>query len=324
MLDKLHIGYFADGKWGHGAFKKIEADDTLAIDFVCVRNDNRDSVLMQMAQEKNIDVLYTPNINSDDFIKILERYHSDLFVSMSFNQIFRERVRNLPPLSTINCHAGKLPYYRGRNILNWAIINDEKEFGITVHYVDDGIDTGDIILQRTYPITDDDDYNSLLQVAYAECPDILYEAIKQIQSGNAKRIAQDSINPHGLYCGMRKSGDEILDWNQTSREIFNFIRAITVPGPCACSYTENGKVSFVKAQMVFGAPQYKGIAGQVLLKNKDFILVKTKDSYIKVVEYEGKVKVGDRFKTVDCTINNNGGGYNCIDKICILPQRRAA
>jgi methionyl-tRNA formyltransferase len=97
---------------------------------------------------------------------------------MSFNQIFREEIMNMPPLKTINCHAGQLPFYRGRNILNWALINDEKCFGITVHYVDSGIDTGDIILQRTYPINDADNYKSLLEVAYTECANILYDAIK--------------------------------------------------------------------------------------------------------------------------------------------------
>ena len=80
---------------------------------------------------------------------------------MSFNQIFKREMIDLPKYGTINCHAGKLPFYRGRNILNWALINDEKEFGITVHYMDEGIDTGDIIVQRTYPIGEEDDYGIL-------------------------------------------------------------------------------------------------------------------------------------------------------------------
>ncbi|MGI5090964.1 methionyl-tRNA formyltransferase [Treponema socranskii] len=296
MLKILHIGYFADGKWGHNAFHKLNADDSLIIDFVCVRNDNRDPVLVKFAEANGIDVLFTPNINSDEFLEKLEAYKSDLFVSMSFNQIFKEKIRNLPPLSIINCHAGKLPYYRGRNILNWTLINDEKEFGITVHYVDSGIDTGDIILQKTYKITDADDYKTLLETAYTECPALLYDAIKQIQNGTAQRINQNSISPHGLYCGSRRVGDEILDWNQTSREVFNFIRAITIPGPCACSYTQNGIVKFIRAEEIKDAPVYTGVVGQVLIKAKDFILVKTKDSYIKIIEYEGTIKVGDRFK----------------------------
>lgn len=85
MPKKLHIDYFADGKWGHNAFHKLKSDDSIVIDFVCVRNDSRDPVLVKLAEENCIDVLYTPNINSDEFLEKLEEYKSDLFVSMSFN-----------------------------------------------------------------------------------------------------------------------------------------------------------------------------------------------------------------------------------------------
>lgn len=294
MNKKLHIGYFADGPWGHRSFDKIVNDDTLEIDFVCVRNDYRDPVLMEKAEEYGIDLLYTPNINSDEFLTKLRAYPSELYVSMSFNQIFKEEISTIPKYSIINCHAGKLPYYRGRNILNWALINDEKEFGITVHYVDLGIDTGDIILQDVYPITDEDTYATLLEKAYEGCPDILYRAIKLIQAGNAPRIKQNTISEYGMYCGMRKEGDEILDWNQSSREVFNFIRAITTPGPCARSYVGDNCIKFIKAEYSDQSPIYKGIPGQVLLKDKTGLVVKTKDSYIKITDYEGKVKVGDR------------------------------
>jgi methionyl-tRNA formyltransferase len=107
---------------------------------------------------------------------------------MSFNQIFRSSIIKTPRLGIINCHTGKLPFYRGRNILNWALINDEKEFGITVHYVDEGIDTGDIIKQRCFDIKDDYDYNKLLQIAYVECAQILFDTIKEIQSGFQKEL----------------------------------------------------------------------------------------------------------------------------------------
>lgn len=293
---KLHIGYFADGPWGHHTFNKIIQDATLEMDFVCVRYDKKDSILMKLAEEQEIDVLYTSNINSNDFLTRLKKYPSELYVSMSFNQIFKEDIRKLPKESIINCHAGKLPYYRGRNILNWALINDEKEFGITVHYVDSGIDTGDIILQETYPITEEDTYKTLLEKAYEACPEILYRAIKLIQSREVQAIKQDDISSTGLYCGMRKQGDEILDWNQKSRDVFNFIRAITVPGPCANSFVNGERIKIISAEMVPNAPIYKGIPGQVLVKDGRTVLVKTKDSYIRVTDYEGKIKVGDRLK----------------------------
>ena len=294
----MRIGYFADGPWGHNALEKLLADKSIEIVFIVPRNDTKDDYLKNKANECSIDYLCPVKVNSDEFYKLAEKYNCDLFVSMSYNQIFRNRIYSLPKYGTINCHAGKLPYYRGRNILNWALINNEKEFGITVHYVDDGIDTGDIILQRTYSITADDNYNTLLQVAYRECPNILYDAIKQIQLGTAKRIVQDTISKHGLYCGMRQVGDELINWNQTSREIFNFVRSICKPGPMAITYDDHEVVCINKVKYIPDAPIYKGIIGQVLAIINNIPIVKTADSYIGLEEYysERKIKVGDRLK----------------------------
>lgn len=216
---------------------------------------------------------------------------------MSFNQIFKTEIINLPKYKTINCHAGKLPFYRGRNILNWALINDEKDFGITVHYINEGIDTGDIILQKTYPISEDDSYKTLLERSYLECANILYDAVKLFKKGFVTAKKQDEIHSVGFYCSQRKEGDEILDWNQTSREIFNFVRAICLPGPMARAFISGKEMKINKVEFIEDAPVYKCIIGTILTKNNDEFLIKTQDSFVKVTEYEyeGKIKVGDRF-----------------------------
>ncbi len=294
----MKIGYFADGPWGHNAFKKIISDDSLEIVFVTVRYDKKDETLIKLAEENQIPVELSEKINSSEFMSRIEKYEADLFVSMSFNQIFKNEMINLPKYKTINCHAGKLPFYRGRNILNWALINDEKEFGITVHYMDEGIDTGDIILQETYPITDDDDYGTLLQTAYEACAEILYRAIKLIQKENVIPMKQNDIDPVGMYCGMRVQGDEIIDWTQTSREIFNFVRALCIPGPQATSWIRGNKIMINKARMVPGARAYKNTVGQVVGRTKEGLLIKTGDTILEITEYtyNGKVKIGDRLE----------------------------
>lgn len=294
----LKIGYFADGPWGQRAFDKIMSDDSLEIVFMSVRYGTRDSELMKRAQENHIPLELSKNVNSEEFLDRMREYDADLFVSMSFDQILKTAFINLPKYKTINCHAGKLPFYRGRNILNWALINDEKEFGVTVHYVDEGIDTGDIILQEVYPITDEDNYGTLLERAYIECADVLYRAIKIIQSGEVNRIRQSDIDPIGIYCGGRGQGDEIIDWSQTSREIFNFIRALSVPGPQATSWVNGEKICINRSRMVAGAHTYKNTVGQVVGKTEDGFLVKTGDTMLEVVEYtfNGRIKIGDRLK----------------------------
>jgi methionyl-tRNA formyltransferase len=214
---------------------------------------------------------------------------------MSFNQIFKSEILGIPEYGVINCHAGRLPFYRGRNILNWALINDEKNFGITVHYIDEGIDTGDIINQKIYPITDDDDYDSLLKVAYVECASILFETILQIRNGIAIRMPQSIIHPVGFYCGRRGLGDEIINWNQSTREIFNFIRAICYPGPKATSYLNNSIITINKSKIIDMAPIYKGTCGQILAKTDKGFLVKTSDSFIEILEIDSEIrlKIGD-------------------------------
>lgn len=292
----MKIGYFGDGPWAHNTFRKIMEDKQLMIVFVVIRYEVQDKVLKRLAEEKNIPVYAEKNINSVDFIKEIQSYSADLFVSMSFNQIFKKDIMSLPPLKIINCHAGKLPYYRGRNILNWVLINDEKEFGITVHYVDEGIDSGDIILQKCFSITDIDDYCSLLEKAYVECADILYTAIKQIQYNDVHITKQKDIDEIGIYCGIRRSGDEIIDFNQTSREVFNFIRALVSPGPIATTYVRGYEVKISKAEMVAGAKKYINTVGQVVGKDKDTFMVKTADTILRITEYtcDTKIVLGDR------------------------------
>ena len=233
---KLKVGYFADGKWSHETFEKLIKDAEIEILFICVRYNSKDKILKHFAKKYNIDFLMHKNVNSSEFIKITKKYNCDLFVSMSFNQIFKKKIINLTKYKIINCHAGKLPFYRGRNVLNWVLINDEKKFGITVHYVDEKIDTGDIILQRLFKITDKDNYNSLLEKSYKECASILYDAICKFKKGLVKGQKQASIHSLGSYCSKRKVGDEILNWNQSSRSVFNFIRALCKPGPMARAF----------------------------------------------------------------------------------------
>lgn len=295
-MKTIKIGYFADGPWAHKTFQKIIKDNSIEIKFIVPRTFSNDYTLLQYAEKHKIPYHKGVRINSDEFYNMAISYNCDLFVSMSFNQIFKNKIINLPRYNTINCHAGKLPFYRGRNVLNWVLINDEKEFGITVHFVDEGIDTGDIILQRIFSINDFDDYKSLLDLAYEECANILYEAIKLIQEEKMQRVKQTLIHPVGFYCGRRIEGDEIIDWNKNSREVFNLIRAICDPGPMATTFFKDTTVKINKSQIIDNAPQYTNIAGQIIGKTKEGFIVKTKDTSIEIQEIKTDIqlKVGDR------------------------------
>jgi methionyl-tRNA formyltransferase len=292
------IGYFADGPWSHKAFERLIKKPNLEFSFICGRFDQNDKVLKDYASKHKIPFMTSENINGSEFLGIPEVDECDIFVSMSFDQIFHKKTFSKPPLGTINCHAGKLPFYRGRSVLNWVLINDEPEFGITVHYVDDGIDTGDIIKQKCFAITDDDNYCTLLERASHGCAEMLEEVLPAFLSKEVDRIPQRSIHPHGFYCTRRGEGDEAMDWNMTSRQVFNFVRGICPPGPSARCLLNEKQVMINRVRLIPEAPCYTGFPGAVLAKEKEGLLVKTSDSYVLLTEWvsEQKIRVGDRFK----------------------------
>lgn len=311
----MKIGYFADGPWSHLALERIVADRRFELAFIAPRFDTRDPVLGEFARRLRVDFLLLDNVNSDESVARLRSYDADLFVSMSYNQIFRAPVIALPPHGVINCHAGALPFYRGRNILNWALINDAPSFGVTVHYVNPGIDTGDIIVQRQFPITDRDDYRSLLDRAILACPDVLVEALDRIVRDAVEPIRQASIHPVGSYFGRRRPGDEWIDWNWPSRRIFNFVRAIAPPGPGARTLRSGEVLEVLAAEEIADAVNYIAIPGEVVGRCERGVTVKTGDSTLLLTAWRGtdspRLPIGTRL------------GVDMIDLVSRLQQRVA-
>lgn len=297
-MESIKVGFFGDGPWAHDALERLLTDQSIQITFVCARFDTPDTHLLGLAKQNNLPGLTIENVNSEGSLSILRGFKSDIFVSMSFNQIFKKDILMAPPLGIINCHAGKLPFYRGRNILNWVLINGESEFGITVHHIDAGIDTGDIILQKTFPISLEDDYGSLLKIAYLECAPLLVEAISQIRTGTSQRVPQNQIDSFGTYFPRRIEGDEVIDWNQTSWEIFSFIRAVSKPGPQAQTKWNEETIKINRSKLLEMAPNFIGIPGSVIGISRSGIYVKTSNSVLLLTEYSEnfRPRLGDRLK----------------------------
>jgi len=239
---------FADGVWGTRTLESLLQSPLLEVQAVVLRKNPSDDSLEELAKRENLTILQPEKVNSPSCRKVLLEFDSQLFVSMSYDQIFKKQTYSIATLGAINCHAGKLPWYRGRSILNWVLIEGESEFGITVHQIDETIDTGGIIKQEVFPISDEDDYATLMETALKECPRLLAQAVEEIAiSGQIKLQSQTEIDPTGSYYPRRKSGDERVVWDWGARKIFNFVRALVPPGPMAQSQTRRGEVhSFLK------------------------------------------------------------------------------
>ena len=297
----LHIVYFGDGLWATKALRRIVKDGH-SVTAVVLRKHPSDQTLTDFAKGLGILTVQPDKVNSDDFADVLNRFDPDLCISMSYDQIIGRQVLDVPDRGFINFHAGKLPFYRGRNVINWAIINNEPEIGLTAHYLDEGIDTGDIILQKTLPITWHDTYADVLSKVTGAFPALMSETVQLIAEGRAERRSQAGMP--GTYYGRRRQGDESIDWLKSSLEIYNKIRAITHPGPGATTMLKGSPWIVWASAYDHSWPKYMATPGEVVGRIPDVgIIVKTGDStlLVKSVQNEGAAEqvadfpIGTRF-----------------------------
>jgi len=290
----MRVGYFGDGPWSHRTLDELLATGRVQIQFIVARFKNPDPVLRERAAKLGVPFFTHHNVNNPEFLAQIAPFGCDLLISMSFDQILHKSILGATPLGFINCHAGALPFYRGRNILNWALINGASEIGVTVHHVDEGIDTGDIILQRKIELGRDTDYAQLLEAAIDICATTLRDAVVALADRTAKRTQQVTIHPRGFYCGIRRPGDEWLDWNWTSKRVHDFVRAISLPGPGARTVIGDQEWAVLRTSLIAEAPEYICTTGEVVGRDAEGVVVKTGDATIHVsrvaaVSVDGKL-----------------------------------
>lgn len=174
------------------------------------------------AIKHNIPVFQPTKIRND--YEILKTYKPDLIVTCAYGQIVPVGVLNIPPLGCINVHASLLPKYRGGAPIHHAIINGEKETGITIMYMDEGMDTGDMIEHSSIKIEDDDTTNTLHDKLSILGSNILKEVLPSIINGTNKREPQD--NNIATYAPIIKREMEHIDFNQKVINVHNLVRAL--------------------------------------------------------------------------------------------------
>ena len=297
MKKIYNIGFFGDDVWAHKALEYLLKDKSINVNFVCGRFKTKDKILKKIAEKYKIKFFKKKNINDIKFINYIKKNKIDLLASMSFDQIFKNEIINALNNNIINCHAGKLPFYRGRNILNWALINGEKDFGITTHFVNKKIDTGDIILQKIFKISKNDDYKSLLIKSHNECAKIIFKTIKKIQNNDYKATPQNKFSKKSSYFKKRVMGDEIINLKQKSYHIKNFVRALVEPGPIARINLKNNQICVKKISILNKKNVIHRINNNLLtVKNKKIYLKTTDKKIICIEKWHLKRKTNKNFK----------------------------
>lgn len=235
----------------------------------------------ELAVDKGMKVLQPARIKESVFIDELKSMNPEIIVVVAYGKILPSQILRLPQHGCINAHASLLPKYRGAAPVQWAIINGEKKTGITIMLMDEGLDTGDILLQEETEISDEDTAETLSKRLSNIGATLLIKTIKKIKDGSLKPIPQEG-SPS--YAPPLKKEDGRLNWARTARDIFNFVRGM-YPWPSAYCYLNKERIKITRVKALEGS----GIAGRVEKADEE-IIVGTGGGLISIIELQPESK----------------------------------
>jgi methionyl-tRNA formyltransferase len=253
------------------------------------------SPVKECALRYKVPVLQPTNLKAPAFHEELKSFNAQLQVVVAFRML-PESVWSMPAVGTFNLHASLLPQYRGAAPINWAIINGEKETGVTTFFLEQEIDTGSIIFQEKEPIKDDDTAGTLYERLRMKGAALVLKTVQGIAARNYKSIPQIK-DPNAKPAPKIFKETCEINWDQPSENIRNFVRGLS-PYPTAWARI-NGKVYKIHKVSVVTANETRA-PGEYSTDDKNYLYFKTGDRWISVDELqpEGKRKmnIGEFFR----------------------------
>ena len=249
------------------------------------------SAVKKYAVEKELTVLQPEKLKDPVFIAALQKLKADLHVIVAFRML-PEIVWNMPPMGTINLHGSLLPQYRGAAPINWAIINGEKETGVTTFKLKHEIDTGNILLQDRFPIGPDETAGEIHDRMKLIGADLLVKTVHGLQEGILKEKTQDELISESAIKHAPKIFTETckINWNNTADDIHNLIRGLS-PYPGALTTLDEKVLKIYSSKKEYSI--VKEAIGTVQTDGKTYLRFSCVDGYIYVLnmQLEGKKRM---------------------------------
>ncbi|MFN8627904.1 MAG: formyltransferase [Candidatus Binatia bacterium] len=204
----------------------------------------------ELAEAHGVPVFAPDTVNTPEWVERIARWRPDFLFSFYFRKLLSNDILALPAVGALNLHGSLLPRYRGRCPVNWVLIHDERETGVTLHYMVEKADRGDIVAQRAVPITDEDTALTLFHKLAEAAAMLMRETYPLLCAGRAPRRPQD--RSQASYFGGRKPEDGRIAWAQSARSVFNLVRAVTHPYPGAFTTWQGRRLYVWEATAVAG------------------------------------------------------------------------
>ena len=242
--------------------------------------------------ENNLPILQPPNLKDESFVSELKEHNADVFVVVAFRMLPKE-VWSIPPKGSFNLHASLLPKYRGAAPIHWAIINGEEETGVTTFFINEQIDTGEIIAQKQTTILPDENTGNLSNRLESLGADLVLETLQSIAAGKVNTIPQPKTEEH-LAPKLKRENTQ-LQWNVDGKVIERFVRGLQ-PYPCAwTSLQNNGTSTYCKIHQVdFFEGKQMHQPGKVFIVNRKLMVsVQNGNIHIKKLQLQNKKPMSD-------------------------------
>ncbi len=242
----------------------------------------------ELALKFGLTVYQPVKVRNPEFIQLIRELAPEAIIVAAFGQILPKDLLDIPPFGCINVHASLLPKYRGSAPIQYAILNGEEETGITIMYMDQGIDTGDMILRRSIPIAPDETGGSLHDKLAELGADLIVEALEQLAAGKAVRIPQD--HSQATYVKMLDKEMGYIDFTASAVAIERMIRGLN-PWPSAYTRLNGKTLKLWRAEVEeLNTPTEPGVVAEI---RKDAIVVGTGDKalVIRELQLEGKKRM---------------------------------
>ncbi len=244
------------------------------------------------AVKKNVTVYTAEDVNEPQWIKKVGELKPDIIFSFYYRKMICREILEIPKLGAFNLHGSLLPAYRGRCPVNWVLINGEKRTGVTLHYMIDKPDAGDIVGQKEVEIEFRDTARTLYDKLCTAAKLLLDEVLPVIKTGRIPRRKQNLAV--GSYYGGRRPEDGRIDWHKSAQDIYNLIRGVTEPYPGAFAFLKNGE----KLIIWWAEPVKSNIVkvpGEVEIKTEKIRVYTGKDAIrLMDIEIQGKRRRGSQ------------------------------
>lgn len=250
-----------------------------------------------LAVVHNIPVYKPDSLKDEKWVSLIREMVPDIIFSFYYRNMIPKAILDIPDIGAFNLHGSLLPRYRGRNPVNWVLIKGEKKTGLTLHYMVEKPDAGDIVARKEVTIEFDDTAYTLFMKIAKEARVLIREILPELENGTFTRIPQEVLGISS-YFGGRKPEDGLILWHNDALSIYNLVRAVTHPYPGAFTYLDGKRLYIWKA---YPEEESREDTSPGTVISKKPLLVSTGKGVLKLIniQIEGEDEMdGEKFATI--------------------------